>query len=101
VKRSWSAVIGTIALLCAALVCAPTALAATTSGNLILDGDANAGSCTSDWTAATTVPGWTVVSGSPDLVCSSIGSFGYPRAPPRTRRSTRRETRATAPSSRP
>ena len=77
-KCSWSAVIGTLALLCAAIVCAPTALAATTSGNLIVDGDANAGYCTSDWTAASTMPGWTVVSGSPDIVCSSVGSFGYP-----------------------
>ena len=77
-KRSWSAMIGTLALLYAALVCAPTASAATTSGNLIVDGDANAGYCTSDWTAATTVPGWKVVSGSPDLMCSSVGGFSYP-----------------------
>ena len=70
--------IGTLVLLFAALVCAPNAFAATTSANLILDGDANAGYCTTDWTAATTVPGWKVVSGSPDVVCSSAGSFGYP-----------------------
>jgi hypothetical protein len=75
-------VIGTLALLVAVLVCAPTALAATTSGNLIVDGDANAGYCTSDWTAATTVPGWQVVSGSPDIMCSSVGSFGYPSGTP-------------------
>ena len=70
--------IGTLALLFAALVCAPNAFAATTSANLIVDGDANAGYCTTDWTSATTVPGWQVVSGSPDVVCSSAGSFGYP-----------------------
>ncbi|MBR7832102.1 hypothetical protein KDL01_02460 [Actinospica durhamensis] len=64
--------------MCAALVCAPTAFAATTSANLIVDGDANAGYCTTDWTAATTMPGWQVESGSPDVVCSSAGSFGYP-----------------------
>jgi len=82
VKRSWSAVISALALLCAALVCAPTALAATTSGNLVVDGDANAGYCTSDWTAATTVPGWKVVSGSPDVMCSSVGGFSYPSGTP-------------------
>lgn len=68
----------TLALLCAAVVCAPTAIAATTSANLIGNGDVNAGSCTTDWTAATTLPGWTIESGSPDVVCSSVGSFGYP-----------------------
>lgn len=36
------------------------------------------GYCTTDWTAATTLPGWSVESGSPDVVCSSAGSFGYP-----------------------
>jgi hypothetical protein len=75
-------VIGTLALLGAALVCAPTASAATTSGNLILNGDANAGYCTSDWTAASTVPGWSVVSGSPDIMCASAGGFGYPAGSP-------------------
>jgi hypothetical protein len=70
--------IGTLALLAAALVCAPTALAATTSGNLIRNGDATVGRCTADWTAATTLPGWTVDSGSPDLICSSAAKFGYP-----------------------
>ena len=68
----------TLALLSAALVCAPTAVAATTSANLIVNGDVTAGSCTTDWTAATTLPGWTVESGSPDVICSSAGSFGYP-----------------------
>jgi Phosphoesterase family len=79
VKRSWSAIIGTLALLAAALVCAPTALAASTSGNLIVNGDATAGRCTTDWTDATTLPGWTTQSGSPDLICSSVsGGIGYP-----------------------
>ena len=70
--------IGTLALLLAAFVCAPNAHAATTSANLIVNGDANAGYCTTDWTAASTLPGWKVVSGSPDVVCSSAGSLGYP-----------------------
>ena len=77
-KRSWSAIIGALALLSAVFMCAPTAVAATTSANLIVDGDADAGYCTTDWTAATTLPGWSVESGSPDVICSSAGSFGYP-----------------------
>lgn len=55
--------------------------AAATSGNLIVNGDAEAGYCTTDWTAATTIPGWTVLSGSPDVVCYSAGSFGHPASP--------------------
>lgn len=77
-KRSWSAIFGAAALVSAAVVCAPAADAATTSANLIVNGDVNAGYCTGDWTAATTLPGWTVVSGSPDVMCSSVGSFSYP-----------------------
>lgn len=77
-KRSWSAIIGILALLAAAIVCTPTAVAATTSANLIVNGDVNAGYCTTDWTAASTLPGWTVVSGSPDVICSSAGKFSYP-----------------------
>lgn len=77
-KRSWSAITCTLALLAAALVCAPAAVAASTSANLIVDGDLDAGSCTTDWTAATTLPGWSIESGSPDVICSSAGGFAYP-----------------------
>jgi hypothetical protein len=63
-----------------ALIGAP-AFAATGSGNLIVGGDAEAGYCTNDWHAATTVPGWTVTSGSPDVVCYTAGSFGHPTNP--------------------
>ncbi|MFD0331631.1 alkaline phosphatase family protein [Streptacidiphilus monticola] len=74
-----SALTATGALLGALLLAGPTpAQAAATSGNLIVNGDAESGFCTSDWNAATTVPGWTVESGSPDVVCQSAGSFGYP-----------------------
>ncbi|MFC0544084.1 alkaline phosphatase family protein [Kutzneria chonburiensis] len=57
------------------------AFAATSSGNLIVGGDAEAGYCTNDWHAATTVPGWTVTAGSPDVICYSAGSFGHPANP--------------------
>ncbi|MEZ0089110.1 alkaline phosphatase family protein [Streptacidiphilus sp. EB129] len=71
---------GVVALLGALIVVTP-ANAATTSGNLIVNGDAEAGYCTTDWTAATTMPGWTVLSGSPDVVCYSAGSFAHPSTP--------------------
>jgi Phosphoesterase family len=54
---------------------------ATTSGNLLVDGDGESGKCTSDWSAVTTVPGWTVVQGNPALVCYSITSFTTPSSP--------------------
>ncbi|GAB2714831.1 alkaline phosphatase family protein [Kitasatospora kifunensis] len=81
-RRLWRALGGVFALLGALLVVtvAP-ASAATSSGNLIVNGDAEAGYCTTDWTAATTMPGWTVLSGSPDVICYSAGSFGHPSSP--------------------
>lgn len=41
----------------------------TPSANLIVDGDAEAGMCTHDLNAATTIPGWTVTGGSPNIMC--------------------------------
>ncbi|MEY9848815.1 hypothetical protein ABH940_005919 [Streptacidiphilus sp. BW17] len=79
-SRIWRALSAVVALLGALLVVTP-AHAATTSGNLIVNGDAEAGYCTKDWTAATTMPGWSVLSGSPDVVCYSAGSFGHPSTP--------------------
>src|SRR6516225_9796358 len=57
-----------------------TSAHAATSTNLIVGADAEAGKCTTDWNAVTTVPGWTVVQGSPAVVCYSIGSFSTPNA---------------------
>ncbi|MDH6577055.1 alkaline phosphatase family protein [Kitasatospora sp. MAP5-34] len=74
----WRALGSVLALLGALLVVVTPAGAATTSGNLIVNGDAEAGYCTTDWTAASTMPGWTVLSGNPDVVCHSVASFGYP-----------------------
>ncbi|MBE1162573.1 alkaline phosphatase family protein [Dyella acidiphila] len=48
------------------------------SGNLLVDGDGEAGTCSTDWSAVNTVPGWTVTQGSPSIVCYSIGSFSTP-----------------------
>jgi Phosphoesterase family len=54
---------------------------AANSANLLVNGDGEIGQCTTDWSAVTTVPGWTVVSGNPALVCYSIGAFPVPAAP--------------------
>jgi len=49
------------------------------SGNLLADGDAGAGYCTHDWNAASTVPGWTVTRGSPNVMCYPARRFPHPR----------------------
>ncbi len=79
----WRSLGSVLALVGALLATAPAppAAAATTSGNLIVNGDAEAGFCTGDWKAATTIPGWTVESGSPDVMCYTAGSFGHPSSP--------------------
>lgn len=56
-------------------------MAATTSGNLIVNGNAEAGYCTNDWHAATTMPGWTITGNSPDVICYTSGTFTHPASP--------------------
>ncbi|MGW4248665.1 hypothetical protein ACWELQ_39965, partial [Nocardia sp. NPDC004722] len=75
--RVWSAMAGIVAMV-GAVLAAPAAHAQTGSGNLIVNGNAEAGYCTTDWNAATTLPGWSITAGSPDVICSSAGSFSYP-----------------------
>jgi hypothetical protein len=48
------------------------------SGNLIADGNGEAGYCTRDWNAATTIPGWTVVTGSPNVMCYPVTRIRRP-----------------------
>lgn len=48
------------------------------SGNLLVNGDGEAGTCTADWSAVNTVPGWTVTQGNPSTVCYSVSSFSTP-----------------------
>ncbi|MGW7002964.1 alkaline phosphatase family protein [Streptomyces sp. NPDC054933] len=79
-RLRWSSLGGLLILLGALIVSAPApAQAAGSSGNLIVNGDAEAGGyCTNDWGAATTVPGWTTEAGGPDVMCYTAGSFGLP-----------------------
>ena len=51
------------------------------SGNLIADGNAGAGYCTRDWNAATTIPGWSIQTGSPNVMCYSTGRISHPAGP--------------------
>ena len=72
-----SILLGTLAVACLSGLFATSALA-TSSANLLIDGDGESGTCTTDWSAVTSVPGWTVTQGSPSIVCYAIGSFNTP-----------------------
>ena len=67
-------------LVCTIKVCALTiamlttgsVAVASTSRNLIVNGDGESGVCTQTWYELNTVPGWTVVEGSPSVVCYTL-----------------------------
>ncbi|WP_441249530.1 alkaline phosphatase family protein [Kitasatospora sp. McL0602] len=79
-SSSLGGLLAALPLLGALVVAAPApAQAAGSSGNLIVNGDAETGgTCTTDWSAATTLPGWTVQAGGNDVMCHTAGSFGLP-----------------------
>src|SRR5262249_9415343 len=78
-RMRWRSLGGLIALLGALIVWTPPAHAAGSSGNLIVNGDAEAGGyCTAAAPAAPTVPGWPPQAGGPDVMCHTAGSFGLP-----------------------
>ncbi|PRC91401.1 alkaline phosphatase family protein [Solimicrobium silvestre] len=68
-----------LAMMAASMFCAVSAQAQT-SQNLVVNGNAEAGACTNDWSAVTTVPGWNVISGNPSIACYSIASFSTPNS---------------------
>jgi hypothetical protein len=72
-----SIVLGMLAAACLSGLCTTPAFAANSS-NLLVNGDGEAGTCTADWSAVNTVPGWTVTQGNPSTVCYSISSFSTP-----------------------
>jgi Phosphoesterase family len=53
--------------------------AETTKSNLIVGGDGEAGACSDDPRAVTTIPGWTVLKGSPSLLCHTAADSLTPR----------------------
>ena len=72
------------AILMAALAAPPFAAPAqaATSKNLLLNGTGAAATCTNDWVAVTTVPGWTVAQGDPAVNCSTIAQMNTPEGKP-------------------
>ena len=56
------------------------AVADETTGNLLVNGDAESHRCTDDWTAQSPVPGWTVVRGAATVLCYS--AFAYAQETP-------------------
>ena len=97
IRARWSAVAGSVgvALLLAATQGTAAAGAATTtpvrgvsrgnragwSGNLIADGNAAAGCRRRDWNAATTIPGWSIRTGSPNVMCYAAARVRHPAGP--------------------
>ncbi|MER7583562.1 alkaline phosphatase family protein [Kitasatospora sp. NPDC097691] len=79
-KSTIGGLLAALPLVGALVVVTPATAGATgSSGNLIVNGDAEAGGyCTGDWSAASTVPGWTVQAGGIDAMCHSVASFGLP-----------------------
>ncbi len=76
--RRWRAVLAAAALGTLTTLVVANPGAAATSGNLIVNGNAEAGLCTTSGLDGMTLPGWSIVSGLPDVVC--YGASGYPTA---------------------
>jgi len=74
-------VVTALAALLAPVLTAAAPSGAAASGNLLAGGDADAGYCTHDWNAATTIPGWTVTQGSPNVMCYPARPVPHPRGP--------------------
>jgi hypothetical protein len=64
------------AAIAAVACCATIPALADNSANLLLNGDAEFGRCTTDRAAATTIPGWTVTVGNPTLLCLRAAKAG-------------------------
>jgi hypothetical protein len=53
----------------------PAVANASTSANLLVNGDAELQVCTNDWTVQTSIPGWHVVRGAASVLCYSAFNF--------------------------
>jgi len=51
-----------------------------TTQNLLVNGNAELQSCTNDWTAQTSIPGWRVVRGAAGVLCYSAFNFSHESA---------------------
>jgi hypothetical protein len=70
-RLRWLAVGG----LLVALLRPGAATAASTSENLLINGDAERQRCTDDWTAQTSIPGWRVTRGAAAVLCYAAFRF--------------------------
>jgi hypothetical protein len=64
-------------LLALSLTTLGSAAHASTSGNLIINGDGNSGLCSSSGYEDLTMPGWTITSGAPNVTCY-VNTGGFP-----------------------
>jgi hypothetical protein len=71
-----AATLAALSTLTVNLAAFPPPAVAATSVNLILNGNAEAGLCTTTGLDTMTIPGWQITSGGPDSVC--YGASGYP-----------------------
>jgi putative Ig domain-containing protein/phosphoesterase family protein len=71
----WKVLVAGAALLAGGLA-APLQATAATSANLIVNGNAETGLCSTTGLDTMTIPGWQITSGGPDTVC--YGASGYP-----------------------
>lgn len=67
-----------LSTICVAMAAFAGQAFATTSGNLIVNGNAEVGKCATEWDQATTMPGWTTLAGNPVVQCYSMTSLGTP-----------------------
>ncbi len=74
-SKRWKVLVAGAALIAGGLA-VPWSAVAATSANLILNGNAETGLCTTTGLDTMTIPGWQITSGGPDSVC--YGAPGYP-----------------------
>lgn len=74
-KSHWGGL--TLALVLSATLGRATAANASTTANLLLNGDAELHRCTNDWTAQTPVPGWRVLRGAASVLCYSAFKWAH------------------------
>ena len=71
-----------LGLVIAAMLVPSAPASAGTTQNLLVNGNAELQSCTRDWTAQTSVPGWRVVRGAASVLC--YAAFGFTGQTPAT-----------------
>lgn len=73
IYRSTSLALALLAVFSIPLIAAPYS-----NANLIVGGNGEDGACSDDVDVVTTVPGWSVIKGSPKILCYSAGNYDVP-----------------------